>query len=51
MDEASDDGGEDEPFWLGRVMSNPAWGGSGVKVNNTDRFWSFQNDELRVHRS
>ena len=41
-------GDEDEPFWLGRVMSNPEWGGSGVKVNNTNSLWSYQNDELRV---
>ena len=41
-------GDEDEPFWLGRVMSNPEWGGSGVKVNRTSSFISYQNDTLRV---
>ena len=29
-------------------MSNPEWGGSGVKVNRTGSFVSYQNDTLRV---
>ena len=41
-------GEKDEPFWLGRVMSNPEWGGSGVKVNRTGSFVSYQNDTLCV---
>ena len=28
---------EHEPIWLGRVMSNPEWGGQGVRKNTTTR--------------
>ena len=34
---------EDEPIWLGRVMSNPQWKGMGVLLNNTRRTRTFNN--------
>ena len=35
---------EDEPIWLGRVMSNPEqWEGMGILLNNTRRKWTYDN--------
>ena len=34
---------EDEPIWLGRVMSNQEWEGMGVSVNNTRRKQTYDN--------
>jgi len=44
-------GDEGEPFWLGRVMSNPEWGGSGVKVNSfiLSTFYFFSPNE-QLHK-
>ena len=35
---------EDEPIWLGRVMSNPEWGGQGVFKNETTRAKRYDNE-------
>ncbi len=32
-----------EPIWLGRVMSNPDWGGQGVFKNETTRTKKYDN--------
>jgi len=34
---------EDEPIWLGRVMSNPEWEGMGILSNNTRRKLTYDN--------
>ena len=34
---------EDEPIWLGRVMSNPEWEGMGVNHNTTRRKQTYDN--------
>ena len=34
---------EDEPIWLGRVLSNPDWGGQGVFKNETNRSKRYGN--------
>ena len=34
----------DEPIWLGRVMSNPEWGGQGVCKNKTRRLKKYPSD-------
>ena len=36
-----DSGEEDDPIWLGRVMSHPDWGGQGVQQNVTRRIQSY----------
>ena len=35
---------EDEPIWLGRVMSNPEWGGMCILVNDTTRRRTYDNE-------
>ena len=34
---------DDQPLWLGRVMSNDEWGGQGVKENTTARIERYSN--------
>ncbi len=39
-----DSNDEGEPIWLGRVMSNPYWGGKGMFKNETT--WTIQYDNV-----
>ena len=35
---------EEQPIWLGRVMSNPDWNGEGIKHNTTNRTVKYSSD-------
>ena len=36
-----------QPIWLGRVMSNPEWGGSGIYQNTTNRVKKYNGVEVQ----
>jgi hypothetical protein len=39
---------DEQPIWLGRVMSNPDWGGQGVMQNTTGRTIKYRESRI-VH--
>ena len=42
---------EDNQVWLGRIMSNPAWGGQGVRQNTTRGIHSYSNKTVKIGRN
>ena len=41
---------EDDPLWLGRVMSISSWGGQGVRQNTTRRIHFYNNKQLKIYK-
>ena len=38
----------DQSLWLGRIMSNPAWGGQGKRQNDTRGYHSYYGGDLKI---